>query len=111
MFTDKQDALRRLEEALLEDEDVQPALAPEAPEDEDLLSEDFLDALLEDERPGKAEVAYQNFSNAYGQACEDDPETLPPKKDHFAWVIVICLVLILALGALIYWMLRQGGLL
>lgn len=110
MFTDKHDALRRLEEALLEEEETRPV---QQLEDEDLLSEQILDELLEDERPGKTEVDYQNFSNDYGQACEDEDEAIQPrpKKDNFAWLIVICLTLLLALGMLIWWMLRQGGLL
>lgn len=114
MFTDKSDALRRLEEALLEEEEIRPVLpAEEILEDEDLLSEQILDELLEDERPGKNQVAYQNFSNDYGQAREDDDEAVQPrpKKDNFAWLIVICMTLILALGMLIWWLLRQGGLL
>ena len=118
MFTDKQDALRRLEEALLEEEDIQSLPQPEEePGDDELLSEQVLDELLEDERPGKTEVTYQNFSNDYGQAREDTEQInaedfhLRPKKDNFGWIIVICLTLILGLGALIWWMLRQGGLL
>lgn len=114
MFNDKSDALRRLEEALLEEEETQPVQPTEEdPEDEDLLSEQILDELLEDERPGKTQVAYQNFSNDYGQTWEDEGETVQPrpKKDNFAWLIVICMTLILALGMLIWWLLRQGGLL
>lgn len=126
MFRDRSEELQRLEEALLEEEYEEPAEDMEtAPEDEDLLTEDILDELLEDTAPAQGAVAYQNYSNDYGHAYtaynsdvtdEDLDEycqqvQTPPKKDHFGLVILACLLMIGILGVLIYLMLVQGGIL
>jgi hypothetical protein len=99
MFRDRQKELRRLEEALLAEEeyDIQP---PEAdPESDGILSEDILDELLEDTGPAKESVAYQNFSNAYGKVYNSDhtdvdmeeycEEVQRNRKSSLAWLIVI----------------------
>lgn len=122
MFRDRQEELQRLEEALLAEEEYEAQLSPEqAQEEEDLLSEDFLDELLEDTSPAKESVAYQNFSNAYGKAYNSDrtdvdmeeySETVrKAKKDNFGWLIVVCLLLILLLGAAVWYVLHRGGIL
>ena len=121
MFRDRQEELRRLEEALLAEEeyDTQP---PEAdPEEEDILSEDILDELLEDTGPAKKSVTYQNFSNAYGKAYNSDTtdvdmeeyceEVQKTKKNNLGWLIVICLALVLILGFAVWYVLHRGGVL
>lgn len=120
MFKDRNEELRRLEEALLEEEELQtPEPEEETPEDEDLLTDEILDELLEDTAPVPGNVPYQNFSNDYGQAYNADhvdvdleefsEQVREPKKDHSGLVIVICLLALGVLGVLIFLMLRQGG--
>lgn len=113
MPRDTSDALRRLEEALLEEEAYAPQVVQE--EDSDLLDEDLLDELLEDTAPGKDTVAYQNFSNDYGNDEEEDlleEEYIPlvKKKDNFGFVIALCLLLMLGLCVAAFYLLRRGGL-
>lgn len=120
MFKDRNEELRRLEEALLEEEELQtPDPVEEAPEDEDLLTDEILDELLEDTTPVPGNVPYQNFSNDYGQAYNADNADVDleeyseavrqPKKDHSGLVILVCLLALGVLGMLIFLMLRQGG--
>ena len=120
MFKDRDAQLRRLEEALLEEEDLQLLPAQETPEDEDLLSDDVLDELLEDTTPTPNNVAYQNYSNHYGNAynadsadvdLEDYSQQLQgsSKKDRSGLVIIACLLALGVLGVMIFMMLRQGG--
>ena len=120
MFKDRNAELQRLEEALLEEEeDTQVLPQEEMPEDEDLLSDETLDALLEDTASPQTTVPYQNFSNDYGNAynadrtdvdLEDYAEQLQsPRKDRSGLVIVACLLALGVLGMIIFLMLKQGG--
>lgn len=122
MFRDRQEELQRLEEALLAEEEYDAQLQPEeTPVEEALLSDDILDALLDDTSPSTESVAYQNFSNAYGRAYNSDTTDVDmekyckkvqnTKKDHFGWLIVVCLLLILILGIAVWYVLHRGGIL
>lgn len=121
MFKDRNAELQRLEEALLEEEDKQILPVEETPEDEELLSDDLLDELLEDTAPIPSTVSYQNFSNDYGNAynadrtdvdLEDYSDQLQSdRKDRSGLVIVACLLALGVLGMIIYLMLKQGGIL
>ena len=121
MFKDRSTELQRLEEALLEEEDQQLLPAEQAPEDEDLLSDDLLDELLEDATPMPNTVSYQNFSNDYGNAYNADhtdvdleeytDQLQSGRKDRSGLVIVACLLALGVLGMIIYLMLKQGGIL
>ena len=96
-----------------------PEPEEEASEDDDLLTDEILDELLEDTAPVQDHVPYQNFSNDYGQAYNADRVDVDleefseavqePKKDHSGLVIVVCLLALGVLGMLIFLMLRQGG--
>lgn len=110
MFRDRSEELRRLEEALLEEEE--PIEETQAEEDADLLAEDLLDEWLEDTSPAKDTVVYQNYSNDYGSEKEEDVfEDYPPekKKDNFGLVIIVCLLLMVGLCAAGILLLRRGG--
>ena len=88
MFRDAKEELSRLEEELLAEDYVHEAAA----QDEALLEEETLDALLqEDTRAADGTVIYKNFSNGYGKGLrnyasgyraynsdrtEEDPEAL-----------------------------------
>lgn len=120
MFKDRDAQLRRLEEALLEEEEESPELTEEVPEDEDLLTDDVLDELLEDAAPTQNHVPYQNFSNDYGNAYNADASDVdldeyadqlqqPARKDRSGLVILACLLALGVLGVVIFLMLRQGG--
>ena len=120
MFKDRNAELQRLEEALLEEEEEVQVFPPEeVPEDEELLSDDTLDALLEDIAPPQATVPYQNFSNDYGNAYKADRTDVDPedyrdqlqsgRKDRSGLVIVACLLALGVLGMIIFLMLKQGG--
>lgn len=118
MFKDRNEELRRLEEALLEEEELQLPVE-ETPQDEELLTDEILDELLEDPAPVPGNVPYQNFSNDYGQAYNADSvdvdleefseQVRQPKKDHSGLVILVCLLALGVLGVLIFLMLRYGG--
>ena len=124
MFKDRNLELQRLEQALLEEEKV--LLSEEdTQEDEDLFSEQTLDTLLEDVAPGKSSVAYQNYSNEYGQAynadtSDTDMDTYndgvleadsedPPKPRNTGVIVLVCLLTTGVLCALIYLLMRYGG--
>lgn len=115
MFKDRNEALQRLEEALLEEEETTPSEQP--PQDDDLLGDALLDELLEDTAPAKETVPYQNFSNDYGnteslpeeEALYEAPQKR--KKDQFGIVIIACLLLTGILIALGFFLLRRGGIL
>lgn len=115
MFKDRNEALHRLEEALLEEEET--ALPEETEEDEELLGDALLDELLEDTAPSKESVAYQNYSNDYGNSSPESQEEAfcaeapRKKKDQFGIVIIACLLLTGILCVLAYVLLRRGGLL
>ena len=113
MCKDRNQELQRLEQALLEEEE------------EDLLSEETLNELLEDVAPAKNSVPYQNYSNDYGQPYtaynsdttdtdleEYSEEVLSADKPSYTGLIVLaCLLAIGILGMVIYLMLRYGGIL
>ena len=62
MFRDQEEELQRLQQELLAQEE------PETEEeDEDLLEDAELDALLKDTRPSEDRMIYQNYSNGYGK--------------------------------------------
>lgn len=123
MFKDRNEELQRLEQALLEDEEEEVSLAEEpGEEDEDLLTEEALDELLEDVAPGKNAVPYQNFSNDYGhiynsdiadtdldEYCEEVLEE--PAPSYTGLVILACLLALGILGMVIFMLLRYGGIL
>ena len=123
MFKDRNEELQRLEQALLEDEEEEVSLAEEpGEEDEDLLTEEALDELLEDVAPGKNSVPYQNFSNDYGhiynsdiadtdldEYCEEVLEE--PAPSYTGLVILACLLALGILGMVIFMLLRYGGIL
>ena len=121
MFKDRDAQLRRLEDALLEEEELPQVLpSDQAPEDADLLADEVLDELLEDTAPMQSPVAYQNYSNDYGNAYNADSVDVDledyceqvrssGKKDHSTLVIILCLLALGVLGAAIFLMLRQGG--
>ena len=121
MFKDRNAELRRLEEALLEEEELAQVLpSDDTPEDEDLLADEVLDELLEDTAPMQTSVPYQNYSNDYGNAynadsvdvdLDDYSEQLQNtgKKDHSGLVIIACLLALGVLGVVIFLLLRQGG--
>ena len=111
MFRDRNEELRRLEEALLEEEEE---FTEDQEADEDLLADELLDEWLEDTAPAQASVVYQNFSNDYGQEeelLEEEYIPLVKKKDNFAFVIVVCLLLMVGLCAFVVWLLHRGGIL
>ncbi len=130
MFKDRNEELQRLEQALLEEDETMVFTPVEAAEPEEdmaeedgLLAEETLDELLDDVAPGKASVAYQNFSNDYGKAytaynsdvtdedldeyCEQVLE--PPKPSYTGLVILACLLALGILGFVIFMLLRAGG--
>ena len=123
MFKDRNEELQRLEQALLEDEEEEVSLAEATgEEDEDLLTEEALDELLEDVSPGKNSVPYQNFSNDYGhiynsdiadtdldEYCEEVLEE--PAPSYTGLVILACLLALGILGMVIFMLLRYGGIL
>lgn len=123
MFKDRNKELQRLEQALLEDEEEELLPAEDTAEaDEDLLTEEALDELLEDVAPGKNSVPYQNFSNDYGhiynsdvtdtdldEYCEEILEE--PAPSYSGLVILACLLALGILGMVIYLLLRYGGIL
>lgn len=132
MFKDTDKELQRLEAELLAEEEVQqPQAVPEEEPDEELLSEEELDALLADTGPAKGRVVYQNFSNGYGRelrnyasgynaynsdTCDEDldsysEEVRQEPKKYTALVVLACLLAAGIVGILLWWLLRYGGLL
>ena len=122
MFKDRNKELQRLEQALLEEETEDLPVEEPPVEDEDLLSDEALNELLEDAAPGKDSVPYQNFSNDYGNAynsdvmdgdmdeyCEEILED--PAPSYTGLVILACLLALGILGMIIYLLLRYGGIL
>ena len=116
MFRDTDEALKRLERQLLEE-------APEAQEQE-LLDEDTLDALLEDGAQEGGPAVYQNFSNGYGtqlrnyatgyKAYNSDKtdtdldsysETVRQGSHHggLVWLVVVLALLVIAAVAAVVW--------
>lgn len=123
MFKDRNKELQRLEQALLEEEkDEIPEEEEVFEEDEDLLTDETLDELLEDVAPGKNSVPYQNYSNDYGHIYNSDvtdddldeycQEVLEePAPSYTGLVILACLLALGILGMVIYLLLRYGGIL
>lgn len=123
MFKDRNKELQRLEQALLEEEkDEIPEEEEVFEEDEDLLTDETLDELLEDVAPGKNSVPYQNYSNDYGHiynsdVTDDDLDEYceavleEPAHSYTGLVILACLLALGILGMIIYLLLRYGGIL
>lgn len=122
MFKDRNEELQRLEQALLEDETkvipVQEILA----EDEDLLSDEALNELLDDVAPGKDSVPYQNFSNDYGHIYNADTtdEDLDeyceavleePAPSYTGLIVLACGLALCILCLIIFLLLQSGGIL
>lgn len=133
MFQDAQEELKRLEQELLAEEDT-PEQA-QTPEEDDLLDEEDLDALLSQtqriETPEGAAV-YRNHSNDYGKAlrnyasgykayntdnCDPDldeyaQQVYAPKKKGIAGLVITALLLTAAIFAVLcYLIVRYGGIL
>lgn len=126
MFRDREEALARLQEQLLEEEE-EPA---EEGEEEYPGEEDFA-RLLEDERTADARI-YQNFSNDYGRQlrnyasgykaynsdrtdtdldCYSDAVREGPKRRSVLWFVILLLILMgLALGVILWKYLGLEGL-
>ncbi len=120
MFRDQKEALRRLEEQLLAEEET-----------EEYLDEDTLDTLLEEPQPADAPRVYQNFSNDYGKNLrnyatgykayntdrtdvgpdEMSRELLRPKRWVGLWTAVLLLLTALAVLAIALLYKKMGGLL
>ena len=122
MFKDRNEELQRLEQALLDDETIVIPLKEILAEDEDLLSDETLDALLEDIAPGKNSVPYQNYSNDYGQIYNSDvtdtnieeysEEVLTESKSSYTGLLILaCGLAFGILCVIIYLLIRYGGLL
>lgn len=122
MFKDRNEELQRLEQALLEDETKVIPVKEILAEDEDLLTDETLDALLEDIAPGKNSVPYQNYSNDYGQIYNSDvtdtnieeysEEVLTESKSSYTGLLILaCGLAFGILCVIIYLLIRYGGLL
>ena len=123
MFKDRNKELQRLEQALLEEEkDEIPEEEEVFEEDEDLLTDEKLDELLEDVAPGKNSVPYQNYSNDYGQIYNSDvtdtnieeysEEVLTESKSSYTGLLILaCGLAFGILCVIIYLLIRYGGLL
>lgn len=122
MFKDRNEELQRLEQALLEDETKVIPVKEILAEDEDLLTDETLDALLEDIAPGKNSVPYQNYSNDYGQIYNSDvtdtnieeysEEILTESKSSYTGLLILaCGLAFGILCVIIYLLIRYGGLL
>lgn len=122
MFKDRNKELQRLEQALLEDETKVIPVAEILAEDEDLLTDEALDELLDDVAPGKNSVPYQNFSNDYGQIYNTDitDEDLEeyceavleePANSYTGLILLACGLAFCILCVIIFLLLRSGGIL
>ena len=122
MFKDRNKELQRLEQALLEDETKVIPVAEILAEDEDLLTDEALDELLDDVAPGKNSVPYQNFSNDYGQIYNTDitDEDLEeyceavleePAHSYTGLILLACGLAFCILCVIIFLLLRSGGIL
>ena len=125
MKRDREEELERLQQELLAEEEET------APQEEEYLDEETLDALLADEKANAAGV-YQNFSNNYGkdlrnfasgyqayntddvdvdmdefsEEVEDDID----EDNHIIWpVAVIAGLMLLVIGAIVWQLVRLGG--
>ncbi len=117
MFRDQDEALQRLQEQLLEEEE---------PEEEG-----FFEALPEESEPGDDPEVYRNFSNDYGKNLRNfasgyqaynadrvdvDLETFSQKvqqdRAEVPWLLIVILILMAAVvGAIVWFFVRLGGLL
>ena len=129
MFKDTEKALRELEAELLAEEPLPPANTTQEtdpqdiPEDPELLSDEELDALLEDSHIIGRAVVYRNHSNSFGNTptayntdhTDLDPQTLSqelenPKQGSTTGLLITAAVLSTAIiGVLIYLLVRYGG--
>jgi len=133
MAKDQDEALRRLDEALREDESENEDEIPDAEDrkDENLLEEETLDQLLADEVPARGGMIYRNYSNGYGKGlrnyasgyrayntdtCDTDLEQYSEQvrkedKRSGGLVALACLLAAGIIAVLLWWLLRYRGLL
>ena len=124
MFRDRDQELQRLQQQLLEEEEIP---TPEE-KDEDLLDEETVDALLESADQTGDAGAYQNFSNGYGrQPVETEGRfynadhvdvdldefsedvCAPEKTRSYTGLLVFLLLCMLAALGFMIWLYRQMG--
>ena len=121
MFRDKDEELQRLQEQLLEEEEV----SEEVPEEED----DLFDGFEEEEDPGEDPQVYRNFSNDYGKGLRNfasgykayNGDTTDVDLEQFSedvqrgpaavpWLLIVILVLMaVVVGAIAWFCIRTGG--
>lgn len=121
MFKDTQEALKKLEEQLL-DKEAPTQVLPSVPEQP--LTE-AADSNLSEDKPAEHPGRYQNFANNYGgkipqpaqepeaESPEDVlaeiPEEVPEEQRYTGlWILLIAL-LAANLGIILYWTLRFTG--
>ena len=127
MFKDTEEELKRLEAELLADEEEalpEEELDQEAePLDDDLLTDEELNALLDDTRIFGSATVYQNHANNYGQqikaynadTLDQDPEDLSQElleENKGGTGGLIALACVLAIGILcvaVWWVARYWG--
>ncbi len=125
MQRDREEELQRLQQELLQEEEES------TPQEEAYLDENTIDELLEDEKAGSAGV-YQNYSNNYGKDLRNfasgykaynnddvdvDPEEFSREVEDgiyndgpAVWpVAVIAGLMLLVVGAIVWQLLRLGG--
>lgn len=126
MFKDTKEALKQLEEQLLEKEDATQVLPSLESDPQDTLRT-VIDDSLAGEKPAEHPGRYQNFANNYGGKAPkplSSPEPLFPEEEETApqtaveeapakkltglWILLIVL-LCLDLGIILYWVLRFLG--
>ena len=127
MFRDREEALQRLQEQLLQEEEEL------RPEEEEYPDEDAFDQLLEEDDRTADSGAYRNYSNDYGRGLRNyatgykaynadkadtdldrysDAVREGPKRNRAAWLVILLLILIgLAVGAILWKYLGLEGLL
>ena len=124
MVRDQDAELERLEQALLDEEELTEEVK------EEYLNQDALEALWEDTRPGDAPRVYQNHANRYGADLKnyatgyraynaDRTDTRPEElseqvlsedKTGLGWLLALLIVLLGALvAAIVYLFLQLGG--
>lgn len=124
MFKDTEKALRELEAELLAEEPIKPdEVSPEEQADTDLLSDEELDALLEDTHVIGRAAVYRNHSNSFGNTptaynadrTDLDPQELSEELENsnhgsITGLLITAAVLSAAIvGVLIYLLTRYGG--
>ena len=120
MFRDTKEELERLQQQLLEDEEI-PQLTPE--EEEALVMERNIFDLVSEEESGEHEGAYSNFANDYqAEAYNTDQSdvdleelseaVMEPRKENLTGLLILMMVLLAGIvGILGYWVLLYLGVL